>query len=130
MGLELLVGTNPKVDKVAEGFTFTEGPVFSRTGYLLFSDVRANRILRWDSGKVKPFREKSNGASGLTFDHQGRLLTCEHDRVTRTEKDGSITASQFRDLTGTSRKYAVPFLEYLDQIRFTRRVGDERVLVG
>src|SRR5205085_2174064 len=72
-------------------FAYTEGPVFSRIGYLLFSDVTANRILRWDSGKVKPFREKSNGANGLTFDHQGRLLTCERDRVTRTEKDGSIT---------------------------------------
>ena len=52
---------------------------------------QANRILRWDAGTVKPFREKSNGANGLTFDHQGRLLTCEQDRVTRTEKDGSIT---------------------------------------
>jgi gluconolactonase len=91
MALDLLVGSPPKVDKVAEGFTFTEGPVFSRIGYLLFSDVRANRILRWDSGKVTPFRENSNGANGLTFDHQGRLLTCERDRVTRTEKDGSIT---------------------------------------
>ena len=91
MTLELLVGPTPKIDKVAEGFAYTEGPVFSRIGYLLFSDVRANRILRWDAGTVKPFREKSNGANGLTFDHQGRLLTCEQDRVTRTEKDGSIT---------------------------------------
>lgn len=91
MALDLLVGSPPKVDKVAGDFTYTEGPVFSRIGYLLFSDVTANRILRWDSGKVTPFREKSNGANGLTFDHQGRLLTCERDRVTRTEKDGSIT---------------------------------------
>jgi gluconolactonase len=35
--------------------------------------------------------ENSNGANGLTFDHQGRLLTCEAGRVTRTEKDGRIT---------------------------------------
>ena len=81
----------PKIDKVATGFAYTGGPVFSRRGYLLFSDVGANRILRWDAGTVKPFRENSNGANGLTFDHQGRLLTCEQDRVTRTEKDGSIT---------------------------------------
>ena len=91
MTLELLVGPTPKIDKIAQGFAYTEGPVFSRIGYLLFSDVRADRILRWDAGTVKPFREKSNGANGLTFDHQGRLLTCEQDRVTRTEKDGSIT---------------------------------------
>ena len=35
--------------------------------------------------------ENSNGANGLTFDHQGRLLACEKGRVTRTEKDGKIT---------------------------------------
>src|SRR2546425_11043646 len=91
MALDVVVGSPPKVDKVAEGFTYAEGPVFSRIGFLLFSDVSANRIIRWDNGKVKPFRENSNGANGLTFDHQGRLLTCEQDRVTRTEKDGSIT---------------------------------------
>ena len=91
MTLELLVGPTPKVDKVAEGSAYTGGPVFSRIGYLLFSDIGANRILRWDAGTVKPFREKSNGANGLTFDHQGRLLACEQGRVTRTEKDGSIT---------------------------------------
>lgn len=43
-------------------------------------------------------------------------------------KEGKITVSQFRDLTGSSRKYAVPVMEYFDAIRFTRRVGDERTL--
>ncbi len=41
---------------------------------------------------------------------------------------GAMTVSQFRDLVGTTRKYAVPILEYLDRIGFTHRVGDERVL--
>jgi gluconolactonase len=79
------------VEKIAEGFGFTEGPVFSRRGYLLFSDIPANRIMRWERGKVTVFRENSNGANGLTFDHQGRLLAAERNRVTRTEKDGRIT---------------------------------------
>jgi selenocysteine-specific elongation factor len=39
-----------------------------------------------------------------------------------------MTASEFRDLIGSSRKYAVPLLEWLDQARVTRRVGDERIL--
>jgi len=91
MALDHLVGSAAKIEKVAGGFEFTEGPVFSRIGFLLFSDLRANRILRWERGKVTPFRENSNGANGLTFDHQGRLLACERDRVTRTEKDGTIT---------------------------------------
>jgi len=44
------------------------------------------------------------------------------------QTDGVMTVASFRDLTGTSRKYAVPLLEYFDQIKFTRRVGDDRVL--
>ncbi len=78
-------------EKVAGGFAFTEGPVFSRLGYLLFSDIPPNRIMKWQRGKVAVFRENSNGTNGLTFDHQGRLLACETGRVTRTEKDGKIT---------------------------------------
>lgn len=91
MRLEDLVGASPKVEKVLDGFTFTEGPVFSRTGFLLFSDIPANRILKWQDGRTETFRSGTNGANGLTFDHQGRLLTCEQNRVTRTEKDGTIT---------------------------------------
>ena len=78
-------------EKVAGGFAFTEGPVFSRRGYLLFSDIPPNRIMKWERGKVTVFRENSNSTNGLTFDHQGRLLACETGRVTRTEKDGKIT---------------------------------------
>jgi selenocysteine-specific elongation factor len=43
-------------------------------------------------------------------------------------KTGSITVSQFRDITGSSRKYALPVMEYFDAVKFTRRRGDERVL--
>ncbi|MEK7368475.1 MAG: SelB C-terminal domain-containing protein, partial [Planctomycetota bacterium] len=41
---------------------------------------------------------------------------------------GSITAAEFRDLVGTSRKYVIPLLEYFDRIHLTKRVGDKRVL--
>jgi gluconolactonase len=85
------VGEDARVEKVAGGFTFTEGPVTSRLGFTLFSDIPANRIMKFERGAVSVFRENSNGANGLTFDHQGRLLVCEKDRVTRTEKDGKIT---------------------------------------
>jgi selenocysteine-specific elongation factor len=43
-------------------------------------------------------------------------------------ENGSITAAQFRDMVGTSRKYAVPLMEYLDAQRVTRRRGDLREL--
>jgi len=48
--------------------------------------------------------------------------------VARLGEKGTITVSEFRDLLGTSRKFALPLLEYFDQTRVTRRAGDERVL--
>ena len=66
-----------EAEKIADGYGATAGPVFSRRSYLLFSDVPSKRILKWEKGKLSVFRENSNGASGNTFDHQGRLLTCE-----------------------------------------------------
>lgn len=88
---EKLTGGKTSAEKIAGGFRFTDGPVFSRLGYLLFSDTAAARIMQWEAGKLTVFREHSNGAKGLTLDHQGRLLTCERDRVARTEKNGAIT---------------------------------------
>jgi len=40
-----------------------------------------------------------------------------------------IDVGKFKDLTGVSRKYAIPLLEYLDRERVTRRVGDERIIL-
>mgnify|MGYP001046552683 CR=1 FL=1 len=81
------------MERVATGFQFTEGPVFSRIGFLLFSDIPAERIYKLERGKLSVFRENSRGANGLSFDRQGRLLTCEGKagRVTRTEKDSSLS---------------------------------------
>lgn len=45
------------------------------------------------------------------------------------KKHGSINVAQFRDLTKTTRKFAVPLMEYFDAIRFTRRTGDVRILL-
>jgi gluconolactonase len=88
---EKLAGVNPAPERIATGYRSTDGPVFSRLGYLLFSDSPSGRILKWETGKVTVLRERSNGAGALTFDHQGRLLACEQGRVTRTEKNGAIT---------------------------------------
>ncbi len=81
------------VEKVAGDFKFTEGPVWSHDGYLLFSDIPANTIHRYTPGKtVDVFRSSSEGANGNAFDAQGRLYTCEgrSRRVTRTARNGSI----------------------------------------
>jgi gluconolactonase len=85
-----------KVEKIASGFRWAEGPVWFGDGrYLLWSDIPNNRIMRWDeeTGAVGVFRQPSNFANGNARDRQGRLLSCEHltRRITRTEYDGSIT---------------------------------------
>ncbi len=87
-----LIEKDATVKQVNTGFTFTEGPVFSRRGFLLFSDIPNNKILKWERGELITLRESSNKANGLTFDHQGRLLVAEGGgRVTRTEKNGAVT---------------------------------------
>lgn len=83
-------------EKIAGGFIFTEGPVWSPHGYLLFSDIEGNRIYRYDPSangdNVSVWRENSGNSNGNTLDRQGRLVTCEHGnrRVSRTEHDGSV----------------------------------------
>ncbi|HWB82646.1 MAG TPA: SMP-30/gluconolactonase/LRE family protein [Bryobacteraceae bacterium] len=81
------------VSKLAVGYTFTEGPAWSKDGFLVFSDIPTDRILKWVPGeKVAVLRTDSHGASGNAFDGEGRLYTCETRarRVTRTEKNGRI----------------------------------------
>jgi gluconolactonase len=87
---------NAAIERIATGFRWAEGPVYFRDGgYLLWSDIPNNRIMRWleDDGHVTVFRANSNYSNGNTRDREGRLITCEHDsrRVTRTEHDGTIT---------------------------------------
>jgi len=82
-----------KIEKVGAGYTFTEGPVWSLSGFLLFSDVPENRIWSLTPGqKPAVYREPSNGTNGNTFDAQGRLYSCESftRRVTRTDRKGVI----------------------------------------
>ena len=84
------------VERLHTGCRWAEGPVwFGDGGYLLWSDIPNNRILKWEasSGQVSTFRQPSGFANGNTRDRQGRLISCEHGgrRVIRTEYDGSIT---------------------------------------
>lgn len=82
------------VEKVAGGFSFTEGPVWHKDGYLLFTDIPANRIHQFTPpSQVEVFREPSGQANGLTFNREGQLLACEHGnrRVSITIDDASAT---------------------------------------
>lgn len=97
-----LVIPSARLEKLAEGCRWAEGPAYFPSGrYLIWSDVPNDRMMRYDetSGVVSVFRAPSHYSNGNTVDRQGRLVTCEHGsrRVTRTEHDGSITviASHF-----------------------------------
>jgi gluconolactonase len=105
-GLDDVVPAEAGVEQVAGGFEFTEGPVWSPDGALLFSSPNTNAIYRWDPrGEVTVFRSKSGytgtdigryhqpGSNGLTFDPEGRLTICQHGnrRVIRVEPHGNTT---------------------------------------
>lgn len=82
-----------QLERAAAHYRFTEGPAWSRDGYLLFSDIPGDRIMKLVPGEgVTVFRQPSHGANGNAFDAQGRLYTCESQtrRVTRTDQKGRI----------------------------------------
>ncbi|ALA60403.1 SMP-30/gluconolactonase/LRE family protein [Nitrospira moscoviensis] len=104
---DLLVPHDAALETIADGFTWVEGPVWHRQGgYLLFSDIPANRIYKWKAGEgvslflegsgysgSTPFVGKEPGSNGLALDSKGNLLLCRHgDRqIGRLEADGRIT---------------------------------------
>src|SRR6266508_4471420 len=69
------------VEQVATGMRWAEGPAyFPEGGYLLFSDIPNNRIMKFDekTGQTSVLRNPANYANGNARDRQGRLVTCEH----------------------------------------------------
>ncbi|MBL9134815.1 MAG: SMP-30/gluconolactonase/LRE family protein, partial [Verrucomicrobiales bacterium] len=114
---ESVLGDRPRLERVASGFAFTEGPVWIRggtqrigpeaaEGHLLFSDPNNNLVYRLSSlGDVSVVLPKSGysgtdigvyrqpGSNGLAVDGQDRLTLCQHGhrRVVRLEKNGQVT---------------------------------------
>jgi gluconolactonase len=101
-----LVRQDAKLEKIADGFTWVEGPLWSKQGgFLLFSDIPANAVYKWEPGEgtslyltssgyrgTAPFAGKEPGSNGLSLDAQGRLVLCRHgDRqIGRLEPNGEI----------------------------------------
>ncbi|MCJ7605755.1 MAG: SMP-30/gluconolactonase/LRE family protein [Dehalococcoidales bacterium] len=85
---------NIGLEQVATGFIFTEGPVWCGD-YFIFSDIPMNRIIRMDftskGPEVTTYRSPTGHSNGLTLDHSGRLIICQHSgrRVTIEDEDGS-----------------------------------------
>jgi gluconolactonase len=105
--LNSIVTPGTKIEKIADGFQFTEGPVWHPDGYLLFSDPNTNTIYRYDpstknisvyishSGYTGPDIGEYGqpGSNGLVIDKEGRLIIDQHGnrRVIRIERKGPVT---------------------------------------
>lgn len=70
-----------KVEKLADGFKFTEGPSADAAGNVYFTDQPTDRILKWSTdGKLSTFLEKAGRSNGLCFDAAGNLWACADDK--------------------------------------------------
>jgi gluconolactonase len=82
-----------EAERLATGFTFTEGPLWHPDGFLYFVDLRVNRLHKIVPGQAAELvRENTGEANGTTFDLQGRLIMCEggNRRLTRMDADGRV----------------------------------------
>ncbi len=108
--LDQLIAPDASVEVLAEGYDWSEGPVWVKDGgFLLFSDVPRNVILRWKQGEgsrewLKPSgytgsepRGGEPGSNGLTLDREGRLVICQHGdrRIARMDAPTSNPAPKF-----------------------------------
>lgn len=105
--LNSIIEPGSSVEKIADGFSFTEGPVWHPDGFLLFSDPNTNNIYRYDpiTRNVSVYISHSGytgadigeygqpGSNGLAIDKEGRLIVDQHGnrRVIRHEKKGPVT---------------------------------------
>jgi sugar lactone lactonase YvrE len=82
-----------KIEKMAGGFRFADGPVWTPDRRLLFSELPSNTIYVWNPGqKVEPLRGNSNGTQSITYDNQERVYSCESKsrRLVRLDKKGRM----------------------------------------
>ena len=75
-----LIDPEITIEKIAGGFSFTEGPIWDHVNdRLLFSDIPSNKIFSWSADQgVSIYRSPSNFSNGLTYDPHGNLVACEH----------------------------------------------------
>ena len=101
--MDELLAKDAKIEVISSGFQWAEGPIWMKAGgYLLFSDIPRNQIMKWKEGTgVSEFMKPSGytgvadygaepGSNGLTVDAQGRLVAAEHGdrRISRLEPGG------------------------------------------
>jgi len=91
---EGVIAPGAKLEKLAGGFAFTEGPTCDTTGDVFFTDQPNNRIMEWSvAGKLSAFLEPAGRANGMYFDAEGDLIACadEHNELWSIAPDKKVT---------------------------------------
>src|SRR5579872_6794911 len=89
-----LIAAGAKVQKLAGGMTFTEGPAWiPAKKTLVFSDIPNSKLMQWREGDGLSVFRQSENSNGNILDLEGRLISCQHSgrNLVRTEPDGKIT---------------------------------------
>jgi gluconolactonase len=90
----VILAPDAKVEKLAQGFLFTEGPASDKEGNVYFTDQPNDRILKWSvDGTLSVFHENAGRANGLYFDKEGFLLSCsdKENELWRIDMEGNHT---------------------------------------
>jgi len=91
-GQTTLVAEGAEPEVISSGHQFTEGPWWHPDGYLLFSDIPANRIYRWEhGGESEVYLEPSGNSNGIQSDSDGRIIIAQHaGRISAITEEGDL----------------------------------------
>jgi gluconolactonase len=111
-----LIEKNAQLEKIADGFGFTEGPAVSRLGDVYFSDQPNNRIIKWSffTNKTEVFMEDAGRSNGMFMDREGNIIACadENNQLWSIDDKGNKTvlleAYQGKKLNGPNDLYITP----------------------
>jgi gluconolactonase len=114
--LDRLLAPDAKIEILAEGYEWSEGPIWVKNGgFVLFSDVLKNTVHRWKQGEgAKPYltpsgytsnvpRGGETGSNGLTLDHEGRLVLAQHGDRRVAVMDAPLTKPEAKFTTLADR---------------------------
>ncbi len=91
-----IIAPGAKLEKLADGFSFTEGPACDSHGNVFFTDQPNDRIMEWSTeGKLSTFKQPCGRANGLSFDAEGNLWACadEKNELWKIAPDGTVTVA-------------------------------------
>jgi len=89
-----VIAPGAKIEKLADGFKFTEGPAADAEGNVFFTDQPNDRIMKWSiDGKLSTFLPVSGRSNGLYFDRGGNLIACadEDNQLWSISPEGRVT---------------------------------------